>query len=176
MRRFCDSVSNHPLIAKRPAVRQFFKFGLVGALNTVLDYLIFTVLFTWGHVFYLIANVISFSVAVINSYILNRRWTYRSAHPNWKGEGLKYLIVYTIGLGISELLLFIFVEHLHLHQLIAKVFTIGIVIFWNYFGTRSWVFRHHTTPSFAPFPPPEIPINKVNSPSSEDGTNPGRGR
>lgn len=142
MRRLLNSVAQHPYIAERPMVRQFFKFGLVGALNTVLDYTLFTLLFSWAHVYYLVANGISFSVAVINSYILNRRWTYRSQHPNWRGEGLKYLTVYVIGLGISEALLFLFVEHVHLHQLVAKALTVGIVIFWNFFGTRFWAFRH----------------------------------
>src|SRR5438046_252776 len=106
MRQLLKKVTEHPFIAERPAVRQFFKFGVVGALNTVLDYVLFTVMVVYGHVFYLAANAISFSIALVNSYILNRKWTFRSQRQDWKGEGVRYAIVYLIGLGLSELILF----------------------------------------------------------------------
>lgn len=142
MPNLLSTILEHPLIAHRPHLRQFLKFSVVGVISTLLDYGVFALLSSLIHVPYLLANILSFSLAVMNSYYLNRRWTYRSQHPNWKGEGLKYLIVYIIGLGISEFILFVLVDRWQIHQLLAKAVSVCLVIFWNYSGTRFWAFRH----------------------------------
>ncbi len=141
MRRLISSVGRHPLIAERPLVKQFLKFGLLGALNTFIDYALFSVFTSFLGIHYLLANIFSFSIAVTNSFVLNRRWTFQSRHPGWQGEAVKYLTVYVIGLGLSELILYVFVDRFQLHQLVAKALTIMIVIGWNYGGTRFWTFR-----------------------------------
>lgn len=144
-------LGQHPFIAQRPFIKQFIKFGLVGVMNTMIDYTIYAALFYVVHVHYLLANIISFSVAVSNSYILNRRWTFRSDHPAWRTEAAKFIVVNIIGLGLSEILLFLQVDHLHISKLLAKLFAIVVVLFWNYVGTRFWAFRHRR-----PVPTPPV--------------------
>ncbi len=141
MKRLLTKMNNHRLVAGRPAVKQFVKFGLVGGLNTVIDYALFTTFFYVFHIHYLLANAMSFTIAVTNSYVLNRRWTFRSDNPRWHTEAIKFMVVNLIGLGLSESLLFILVDRLHIHQLIAKALAIIIVLFWNFIGTRFWAFR-----------------------------------
>ena len=141
-RSFISAVGRHPLIAERPLVKQFLKFGLVGALNTFIDYALFSIFTSLLGIHYLLANILSFSIAVTSSFILNRRWTFQSRHHGWAGEAAKYLTVYVIGLGLSELILYVFVDRFQLHQLVAKALAIAIVIGWNYGGTRFWTFRH----------------------------------
>lgn len=145
MKKIIAHVNNHPLIANRPMIRQFIKFGLVGAMNTVIDYALFTTFFYLLNVHYLAANAMSFTIAVTNSYVLNRRWTFRSDNPNWRTEAVKFVVVNIIGLGLSEMILFILVEHLGFHQLMAKALAIIVVLFWNFTGTRFWAFRHKGT-------------------------------
>lgn len=145
MKAIIDSVANHPLIATRPKVKQFMKFGMVGALNTLLDYGLYTIFVTFLDIHYLVANVLSFSVAVTNSFALNRKWTFRQQGTNWRHEGLKYLAVYCTGLAIGEGFLFILVDRWHLHELIAKALVVAAVLFWNYVGIRFWAFRQLPT-------------------------------
>ena len=57
-------------------INQFGKFALVGILNTALDWLIFLILTSCVHFFSIQENeiwakTISFSIAVINSFLLN---------------------------------------------------------------------------------------------------------
>lgn len=141
MQQLLNRLGAHPVIANRPYIKQFVKFGMVGALNTVVDYALFASLTMVFHWFYLVANAVSFSIAVTNSYVLNRRWTFRSDNPNWRGEAVKFFIVNIIGLGMSEALLFVFVEHFSSHTLFAKALAIVVVLFWNFLGTRFWAFR-----------------------------------
>lgn len=141
MRRIINQVSQHPLIAERPMVKQFFKFGLVGAMNTSIDYLGFAALITWTHIPYLLANVMTFSVAATNSYILNRRWTFRNNDPRWQRQAAAFFTVMIVGLTLNSGILFYLVDHAHLHKLLAKAIGIVIVLFWNFFASRFLVFR-----------------------------------
>ena len=142
MRRLYHSLTTSPFITRRPMIVQFVKFGLVGFLNTSIDYGLFAALVYLVHLHYLIANAISFSVAVINSFILNRRWTFQSHHRQWQHEAIKFMIVMLIGLGLNELILYTLISRLAIHTLIAKAIGIVIVLFWNFIGTRFWAFRH----------------------------------
>lgn len=141
MQQLINRVSEHPFVARRPMVRQFIKFAIVGSINTSIDYLGFAALVTWTHIPYLLANVMTFSVAATNSYILNRRWTFRSADPRWQRQAVAFFSVMAVGLGLNSLALYLFVDHAHIHKLIAKAMGIVIVLFWNFFASRFLVFR-----------------------------------
>lgn len=141
MRQLISRVANHPLIAERPMVKHFFKFALVGAVNTSIDYLGFAALVTWTHIPYLLANVMTFSVAATNSYVLNRRWTFRSTDLRWQRQAAAFFTVMVAGLGLNSLALFFMVDHFHLHKLVAKAIGVALVLFWNFFASRFLVFR-----------------------------------
>lgn len=125
-------------------VRQFYKFSIIGVSNTIIDFSIYFVLtrtvltFSFG---YLLANVISFSIAVTNSYIWNRLWTFRSASTNKVLEFTKFYFVNLSGLVLSTGLLFLFVHYAHLHDTVGKVIAISIVLFWNFLINKFWVFK-----------------------------------
>src|ERR1039457_2445625 len=57
-----------------PMVRQFLKYGLVGASNTILTFVVYSVLVTLD-VDYLLAIVLGYSIGSLNSYVLNPHWT-----------------------------------------------------------------------------------------------------
>lgn len=158
MKKIISAIGNHPLIAERPLVKQVMKFGMVGAINTFLDFGLYTAFVTVFHIHYLVANALSFCIALVNSFYLNRTWTFRQTGPHWRREAVKYLVVYVAGLIIGETLLFFFVDRLDLHKLIGKALVVAFVLFWNYFGIRFWAFRRHQpTTSATPIPPATTP-------------------
>src|ERR1700724_3908555 len=61
----------------KPVVIQFVKFGTVGVSNTLLTFLVYTLLLKAFGVWYLAASAIGFGVGTVNSFVLNRRWTFR---------------------------------------------------------------------------------------------------
>lgn len=92
---------------------QLIKYGLVGVLNTLLTVIvIWIILFLFSEqndqnhtpVFVMvIANITGYTVGIINSYILNRNWTFKS-NSDWRGSFIRFLIAfgicYIIQLGI----------------------------------------------------------------------------
>ena len=63
---------------RRAAAKQPVRFGLVGILNTAVDYFLFLILV--GLIgLPALSNVISYSCGALVSYILNRNWTFQQA-------------------------------------------------------------------------------------------------
>jgi putative flippase GtrA len=61
--------------------KQILRFGSVGVLNTVVDVTLYVALRHAGFDI-LFANILSTSVALCMSYVLNYRFTFRSSHSN----------------------------------------------------------------------------------------------
>ena len=56
---------------------QIFKFGIVGASNTVISYVVYAILVYLG-MHYLAANVIAYFAGVINSFIWNSKYVFKA--------------------------------------------------------------------------------------------------
>ncbi len=129
------------LLDGRTGLRQFIKFALVGAFNTVVDftvYIFFTRFLSWH---YLLAATLSFVVAASSSFLLNRYWTFRVQNSKFLKDYLKFFIVASGGWLLTIFLLFIFVDKFSWYDLLAKLLTVVIVINWNFFLQKYWTFR-----------------------------------
>ena len=128
-------------IIHRRGVRQFIKFGLVGASSTIIDWGIYLVLTRFLGIYYIMAKILSFSIAVINSYIWNRRWTFRSNNPQKLREFIKFLIIAFVGVVLNSMIMYIVVDFVHLSDLYGLVFASGIVMFWNFLANKYYTFK-----------------------------------
>jgi len=122
-------------------VRQFVKFGIVGVSSTIIDWGIFYLLNYYLGIYYLIAKVLSFAVSVINSYIWNRRWTFRSDNPNKLSEFGKFMLVAVVGLVLNTYIMFLAVEKLHLQYIFGLILATAVVMFWNFLINKFWTFK-----------------------------------
>ena len=128
-------------IIHRRGVRQFIKFGLVGTSSTLIDWGIYLILTRFLGVYYLMAKILSFSVAVLNSYIWNRRWTFRSNDPKKLREFIKFLTIAIIGVVINSSIMYLSVEHLKLHDIYGLTLATAIVMFWNFLANKYYTFK-----------------------------------
>ena len=79
---------------------QFLKFGIVGVLNTLVDFLVFQLLnlvVGWTY----LAQVIGYCCGIVNSYICNSNWTFRDSKTHSRREMLLFLIVNLVSLSVS---------------------------------------------------------------------------
>ncbi len=136
-RSLLRAAAQHP---RAPLIGQFMKFGIVGVSNTVLAFVIYTVLFKIFDVNYLVASAIGFAVGAINGFLLNRAWTFQG-HEGDAFTPVRWAIVQTCGLGLDELLLYLGVHALGIDKLAAQAFAIVIVVVLTFFANRTWTFR-----------------------------------
>src|SRR5438132_2097687 len=76
-KRAPESLARASRHRRAPLVMQFMKFGVVGVSNTLLTFLVYTLLLKGFGVWYLAASAIGFCVGAVNGFLLNRRWTFR---------------------------------------------------------------------------------------------------
>lgn len=113
------------------AIYKLLRFGLVGLTGMIVDFA--TTWFVkeslkWNKY---VANSCGFSLAVINNYIINRIWTFESKSA-WLPEFGRFLLFSLIGLGINNILLYLFHEKGKMNFYASKALAIGCVFIWNF--------------------------------------------
>lgn len=119
---------------------RFIKFGLVGVLNTLINWILFILLNSFG-IYYIISNVIAYSISTLNSYLWNSKWVFKYSGDNVKETSLKFIVLNVIGLTLNTIILYLLVDIVGLNKLIALVITTGVVMILNYFINKFWVFK-----------------------------------
>jgi len=117
------------------------KFAIVGVANTLLDMGVFWLLSVLLGINPYISQVISYSCGMLNSYIFNRSWTFRSQAKFFSPALLRFIILNLIMLGISTGLLFVLLDVLAVPKMIAKVGASIIPLVISFVVNRLWVFK-----------------------------------
>ncbi|GLZ30458.1 sugar translocase [Lentzea sp. NBRC 105346] len=112
------------------------RFGLVGALNTLVDFALYVVLV--GFLPLLAANFVSTSCGMVTSFVLNRGFTFRSSGPLGR-QVVLFLLVTGTGLWVIQPLVLFGLAAFG--AVWAKLAAIGIGMVWNFALYNSFVFR-----------------------------------
>ncbi len=126
----------------KQSVLQLLRFCTVGLSNTAVDFTVFFLL-TLGGAPYLLAQVLAYGAGVVNSYFLNRMWTFRVARKINLPEFGSFVSVNGLSLLVSAGLLFILHDVNHLGLWSSKLLATGVGIAVNYMGSRLWVFTEN---------------------------------
>lgn len=119
---------------------QLNRFILVGVLNTVITITIFLFLTNFVKLDYRLSNSIGYIIGVINSFIWNKKWTFKTKN-SLKSEFLKFIVVFIISYFINFLIVIYFKEHLRFNKNISQM--IGIIFYTLSFfiGSKIFVFK-----------------------------------
>lgn len=119
---------------------RFIKFGLVGVLNTIINWILFILLNSMG-VYYIISNIIAYSISTLNSYLWNSKWVFKYTGDNVNQTTFKFITLNIIGLVLNTIILFLLVDIIKLPKIIALIIATGVVMVLNYFINKLWVFK-----------------------------------
>jgi putative flippase GtrA len=133
-----------------PIAGQWLRFAIVGASNTVLSTGAYAGLRAAG-VNYLLAATLAFALGALNSYALNRRWTFRS-QARRAPELARFLCTQLVGLACNLALLAELVEVAGVHQLVAQALAFPAASAVTFALSRQWAFA---APPSQPFVPQE---------------------
>ena len=86
-----------------------------------------------------VANVIAYLAGMVNSFLLNRSWTFR-ASGNALQQVLRFTAVSMFSLTMSTLATFALVDVLGLPSLAVWVPLTAVVVVVNYLGLKHWAF------------------------------------
>lgn len=129
------------------SLQQFFKFGLIGALNTALSYLITNVCYYCLHLHEQICNLISFLITVFISYLLNNHFVFTQREGEktpWYRTLAKVYASYALTeLGGAGFLLFVQERLLGIPHFIATFLNLCLTVPLNFFLNKYWAYRKH---------------------------------
>lgn len=134
--------------------KQFSVFVVIGGINTAIDFAVLNIEMeitgiTKGSGLFVL-NTISFLVAVINSYFMNKYWTFQDVtRHREETKFAQFIAVSLIGSGINSTIVagittFIpptFGLSERVWANIAKLFATGISLIWNFVGYKLFVFK-----------------------------------
>jgi len=159
-------------IAQRHGVRQFVKFGIVGASNSVINFGLSN-LFHYKLDWPLIpALTTAFFLSVLNGFFWNRRWTFKEARGKpAHTQSLQFLLVNIVGWLLNTSIVVLIIASVkgrgllgdpeEFRRIVTAMLTntgkheygpllfngallaaAAVVVFWNFFANRLWTFKH----------------------------------
>ena len=107
--------------------RNLILYGLIGSSSALLDFLIFTLLTEVFGVYYLIANCVSVTCGLTNSFILNRKYNFKVTDKTLK-RAIMFFVVGYCGLALNSTLLYIFINYVHFPTPVSKLCAMAIEV------------------------------------------------
>lgn len=125
------------LVEKTDSLKiQAFRYLFVGVIATIADMGTLYVLKNHLHLHYLLSAAFSFVFGLVTNYLLSIKWVFASRTlKNRTAEFTVFAIIGAAGLGLTELIMFMGVELMHMHYMASKLMAVFIVFAWN-FGMR----------------------------------------
>jgi len=130
------------VFANKHRAARFLRFCTVGLGNTAIDFTAFFLL-TLGGIPYLLAQALAYVAGIVNSYFLNRRWTFRVVRKANALEAGSFIIVNGLSLLVSLGLLAVLHDENQLSLWLSKFIATGGGLVVNYIGNRLWVFSEN---------------------------------
>lgn len=87
-------------------------------------------------------NVFSTLLSVVFNFIMSNYWTFKAGSGAKKKKLGRYLILFTFNYLFDTALAFpLLVNTLNVDQYIAKILITGMIVAWNFFLYKLWVFK-----------------------------------
>ena len=117
---------------------QLVRFGLVGCTNTALSWCAYALLLAAG-MDALFASGVAWTLGAVNSYALNRRWTFRSRGRH-APELVRFAAVQCAGLAVDVVLLAALTRDAGVHELVAQALVYPATTLATFALSRQWAF------------------------------------
>lgn len=119
--------------------KQIIKFGIVGVIATVIDYVVLYMLTECFNIYYLVSAIISFSISLIINYCLSVKWVFDVKKRQTIKEVFIFVFLSVLGLIINEIILYAGVNLLNVYYMICKLFSTIVVMIYNFITRKIFI-------------------------------------
>ena len=121
---------------------EFSRYLCAGTLTFLIDFIIYFVLTELFDISYLFANLVGVCAGILTSYFLCVKWVfYHRRYQKVLLEFPLFTLTCMVGVTLNELTLWIVVEFMSIHHLVAKVIVTAIIFVFNFFFKKLLLFR-----------------------------------
>jgi putative flippase GtrA len=119
--------------------KQLARYFSAALLGYIFDFGTLVMLTKFFHVYYLISASIGFTVGLLITFVLSKKYVFGSSKVESKSyEFGIFAVVGLVGLGLLNLLMWILSSKLGTNYVIAKILATVVVYGWNFFARRSF--------------------------------------
>lgn len=121
---------------------QFFRYVFVGGAAFLVDGgALFLIEMSGVH--YLVAVVFAFVIGLITNFVLSRLLVFKGNETEKSSivEFVVYAVIGIIGLGITEVIMYICTEKAGLYFMVSKVIAAVIVLVWNFVARKITLYK-----------------------------------
>ena len=121
------------IIKNNKLLSQILRFGVVGGIAFLIDYGVLILCKEVFHINVLLSAAIAFTISVIFNYILSIKWVFDvSQKKSSKKTFLLFIIFSIIGLGLTEIIMYVGTDLININYLIVKIIATGIIMIFNF--------------------------------------------
>lgn len=126
------------ITSKYVGLRYFISGGTAGVTDIIILYFFNTII----GLYYLISSILAFIVAFFVSFFLHKFWTFNSNSEATHRQMVVYLGSSMFGLSLNTILMYIFVDYIHIQVIISQIIVGLLVACVSFFISRSFVFKY----------------------------------
>lgn len=135
-----------------PTASQFMRYALVGVVNAIVDFSILNALSitlaVYSGALIIVIKSIAAGAVIIQSYLLNKYWTFRAFESRGPREFVKFALVNAGAFAINTAIVYVMTTFLGppegvgplLWENMANALAIGVAVAWNFLGFKFLVF------------------------------------
>lgn len=120
---------------------QLIRYTIVGGLAFVVDFGLLFVLTEYAGLHYILSATCSFLAGLLVNYYISTAWVFESAFKSKQIEFTLFALIGVVGLGLNDLLIWIFTENFQIYYMLSKLITAVLVYLWNFLGRKYLVFN-----------------------------------
>ena len=131
----------HSLIAKKTDQRliQLFRYGTVTVISSAIDFGTLYILTEAADLHYLVSAIFAYSLGLIVNYLLSIIWVFHRKKLSSKAmEFIIFCLIGILGMGLNELLLWVFTDVLQLYFMVSRLIS-AVIGFLLKYVLRKWI-------------------------------------
>jgi putative flippase GtrA len=119
------------------------RFSATGILNTLIDFIVFTICQSIIGLYYTISQIIGYSFGIANSFIFNKKWTFEAGNSRKKlyYELFQFTVVNIISLSVTLVFMKILISNFNSNIYLAKIIVTLMAQAVNFILYKIWVFN-----------------------------------
>ena len=130
---------------KQGIVGQFLRYFVTGGLAFIVDFGAFALALYYFEIHYLIANLIGLMAGNVVNYLLTVGWVFSTEKRKMEKhvflEVVIFVLISLVGMGLNELLMYVFVDMLTIQEMVSKVLAAIIVLLYNFLARKFILFK-----------------------------------
>lgn len=131
-----------PLFQLVKKYEQVLKFLVAGGLALATNLFVLYICTDILHIYYMVSTVVAFAIAFNVSFILQKFWTFKDpSKGNMHIQLPLYLGVQLMNMALNALLMYVFVEYLHVWYILSQTIIALMIAVSTFFINKVYIFK-----------------------------------